>query len=225
MDFNTPEPTDLVDVRSINVEFLEYLSAAQGETLRRELPARLRPVVVALAKRHIQRLADVPFLLLTLQEADDAYWSRILGELPVQDLFATSHSPLDPLGRITAAALGVQWQLARKNLYATRLIGGGSLNWCEQLASCTLLRVLQCAVEQQGLVAPRLATHEVFWTRLLGAGLSSDDDVRRAAHLSAWQIMLSPASASREQRWRSAACYTSVPKLELRGSRMRDEDD
>jgi len=224
MDFNGLEPTDLVDVRCINVEFLEYLAAAQGETLRHELPLRLRPVVAALTGRQIQRLADVPFLLLTLHETDAAYWSRILEELPAHDLFAPGHAALDPLGRIAAAALGFQWQLARKNLYAARLIGGGSLGWCEQLASCTLLRVLQCAAEQPGLMAPRLATHEVFWTRLLGAGLSSTTEVRRAAHLSALQIMLSPLGVSREQRWRSAACYTSVPRLELRGRRVRGED-
>jgi hypothetical protein len=182
-------------------------------------------VVAALTGRQIERLAGVPFLLLTLNESDDTYWSRVRDELPVRDLFAASHSPGDPLGRIVVAALGFQWQLARKNPYAARLISGASLSWCEQLASCTLLRVLQCAVEYQGLIAPRQAAHKVLWARLLGAGLSSAEDVRRAAHLSALQIVLSPVISMSERRWRSAACHTSVPVLEAHGRRSVSEDD
>ena len=225
MDFNGPELADLVDVRSINTAFLEFLCSADGESLRCELPAGLRPVVAALTGRQIERLAGVPFLLLTLNESDDTYWSRVRDELPVGDLFAASHSRGDSLGRIVVAALGFQWQLARKNPYAARLISGASLGWCEQLASCTLLRVLQCAVEYQGLIAPRQAAHKVLWARLLGAGLSSAEDLRRAAHLSALQIVLSPVISMSERRWRSAACYTSVPVLEAHGRRSVREED
>ena len=225
MDFNGPEPADLVDVRSINSAFLEFLRGAEGETLRAGLPTRLRPAVAALTERQIERLAGVPFLLLTLNETDEAYWGRVRDELPVRDLFAASLSPVDPLGRIVTATLGFQWQLARKNAYAARLISGASLHWCEQLASCTLLRVLQCAAELQRLAAPRHAAHKVLWTRLLGPGLSSAEHVRRAAQLSALQIVLSPASATPAQRWRSAACYASVPLLETRSRRGVHDDD
>jgi hypothetical protein len=225
MDFIGPEPADLVDVRSINIAFLEHLAGAEGEALRREFPARLRPVVAALTERQVFRLAGVPFLLMTLNESDDSYWNRMRDELPIHDLFAASHSPVDSLGQIVVAALGFQWQLARKNLYAARLVSGASLNWCEQLASCTLLRVLQCAVEHQGLIAPRQAKHKIFWTRLLGAGLSSNEALRRAAHLSALQIVLSPINATPGRRWRSAARYAPVPMLETHSRRSVREDN
>lgn len=217
MDFNGPASTDLVDVRSINVAFLEYLSGPQGRHMRQEIPTTLRPAVAGLTDRQIQRLAGVPFLLLTLNESDDAYWNRLLLDSPVQDLFATSRSQADPLVRIASAALGFLWQLARKNLYAARLISGASLNWCEQIASCTLLSVLQCALENQDLIGPRLAEHDVFWARLLGSGLSSADDVRRAAHLFALQTVLTPVNSNSSRRFRSAACYSSVPTLESKG--------
>lgn len=220
MDFHGPEPADLVDVRSINIAFLEYLSGPEGETLRCELPTTLQPVVAALTERQIQRLAHVPFLLLTLNETDEAYWSRAFDDNSMRDLFAANHSSVDPLGRIASAALAFQWQLTRRNLYAARLISGASLSWCEQLASRTLLRVLQCAVENQGLVAPRMAEHKIFWTRLLGAGLSSVQEVRRAAHLSALQFMLTPGNAARRRLWKSAACYSAVPLMEKRGPRI-----
>jgi hypothetical protein len=225
MDFRGPEPTDLADVRSINIAFLEYLSSSAGEAMRRGMTGSLRPVIAALTEWQIQRLAAVPFLLLTLNESDDAHWRRILDDQPVRDLFTATPEPLDPLGRIVAAALTFQWQLARRNLYAARLVGGASLRWCEQLASCSLLRVLQFAAEQQERAAPRLAAHKVFWTRLLGAGLSAADDVRRAAHLSAMQVMLASVSAGEDRGLRSAACYASVPVLERRAQRVVREDD
>lgn len=224
MDFSGLEPTDLDDVRAINVAYLELLRSGAGETQRLKLPARLRPVVAALTRRQVERLAGVPFLLLTLNESDESYWGRVHEELPACDLFAENHDPLDPIARIVVSALGFQWQLARRNAYAARLVCGACLAWCEQLAACSLLRVLQCAADCQRLVAPRQAAHEVFWTRLLGAGLSSAEDVRRAAHLSALQIVLSPAHSKSEQHWRSAACNASVPVLQVHSNRgVRDD--
>lgn len=215
MQFSGPERSDLIDVSSLNIAFLEYLSGSTGEPMRRDLPASLQPVVAALTERQSRRLADVPFLLLTLSESDDAYWSRLLLDRPVRDLFAAGRSETDPLDRIASATLGFLWQLARRNAYATRLVSGASLHWCEQLASCTLMSVLQCAALHQGLVGPRLAENAIFWQRLLGPGLSSDDDVRRAAHLAALQTMLLPDGAKSARRFRSAACYSSVPSRKL----------
>ncbi|MGI9271127.1 MAG: hypothetical protein ACR2QT_05085 [Woeseiaceae bacterium] len=215
MQFNGPERDDLIDVRSLNIAFLEYLSSPPGEQMRQDLPMSLQPVVVALTDRQIDRLAKVPFLLLTLSESDDAYWSRILTDCPVRDLFACGSADTDSIERIMSAALGFLWQLARRNPYATRLISGGSLRWCEQLASCTLLSVLRCAHLHQQLARPRLVDNAVFWQRLLGAGLSSDNDVRRAAHLASLQTMLIPVDVTPAQRFRTAACHTSVPVLKL----------
>ena len=215
MEFNGPEQADLVDVCSLNTAFLEYLRGPLGARLRHDMPASLQPVVGALTERQLHRLANVPFLLLSLSESDDTFWSRSLVDSPVEDLFAAGRGEADPLGRIAAATLGFLWQLSRRNAYATRLISGASLCWCEQLAACTLLSVLQCAALHQELIRPRLAGNTVFWTRLLGAGLSSADDVRRAAHLSALQTMLLPDDTKRVKRFRSAACYSSVPSLKL----------
>lgn len=216
MEFTGPEPADLIDVRSLNVAFLEYLSGPQGEQMRHAMPASLQPVVASLRGRHIHRLAGVPFLLLTLSESDDAYWGRLLLDSPVRDLFASGHGDADPVVRIASAAIGFLWQLARRNAYATRLISGASLHWCEQLASCTLLSALQCAISHQGLIGPRFADSQVFWQRLLGAGLSSEVEVRRAAHLSSLQTLLTPLATSRARRFRTAACYSSVPAVELK---------
>jgi hypothetical protein len=224
MEFNGPEAADLSDVRSLNVAFLELLSSGDGEQLRRTLPASLRTAVAKLTHRQIERLAAVPFLLLSLSESDDAYWGRVSADSPVRDLFAPSHHVISPLGQIATAALGFLWQLARKNPYAARLVSGASLNWCEQLAASTLLLVMQRAAEDQRVVVPRMAANRAFWHRLLSAGLSSEAEVRRAAHLSALQTMLTPVPAT-NRRFQSAACYSSVPAMEIRGQGSKDVDD
>ena len=224
MDFTGLEPADLTDVRSLNIAFLEYLRSAADGQLLLALPASLRPAVIALTDRQVQRLAAVPFLLLSMRESDNSYWSRIFGDRPLGDLFVSGPADVDDLGRITTAALGFLWQLARRNPYATRLICGGSLNWCEQLASCTLLRLLQRAVDHQHLIAPRLAGDIDFWHRLLGAGLSSELVVRRAAHLCALQTVLTSRELTSGSRLRAAACHSAVPILEIRAQRSGHRD-
>lgn len=225
MEYTGPESTDLRDVFSLNAAFLEYLSSSNGEQLRRELPVSLRPAVAAISSRQIERLAAVPFLLMSLSESDDANWDRLTPDRPERDLFTPPHNETDPLAQIASATLAFLWQLARKNPYAVRLICGASLNWCEQLAACTLLHVLQRAVEDERVLLPRLATDSVFWHRLLGAGLSSESAVRRASHLSALQTVLTPVVATRNQRFRSAACHSSVPTLEIREQCNADDDE
>ena len=216
MEYLGPETADLSDINSLNSAFLEYLRSSNGELLRRELPEKLRPAVAALSGRHIERLATVPFLLMSFSEWDDTYWDRLFSDGPVRDLFTPAHNVGSPLTQIASAALGFLWQLARRNPYATRLVSGASLNWCEQLAACSLLRVLERAVDEQQLVAPRMANNSVFWHRLLGAGLSSEPDVRRASHLSALQAVLTQSPTTAGRRFRSAACYSSVPVVEVR---------
>ena len=97
MEYRGPEIADLTDVRFLHAAFLESLSRDLGEHLRRELPASLRPAVAALSARQIERLADVPFLLLSLSESYDTYWNGLLHDRPVRDLFTPSHSAADPL--------------------------------------------------------------------------------------------------------------------------------
>lgn len=225
MEYMGPESADLRDVCSLNTAFLEYLGSSNGEQLRRELPASLRPAVVALSSRQIERLAAVPFLLMSLSETDDAYWDRPMPDRPVRDLFTPPQIETSPLAQIVSATLGFLWQLTRKNPYAARLISGASPNWCERLAACTLLHVLQRAVDDRRMVLPRLAEDSVFWHRLLGAGLSSEPDVRRASHLSALQTVLTADVAPMSRRFRSAACYSSVPTLEVREQGKQDSDD
>lgn len=219
MEFSGPIAADLADVRALNVAFLEYLGGSNGEHLRNEMPASLQQVVASLSDRHTERLSAVPFLLLSCRETDEHYWESMSHNQPVRDLFTPTQADVGPLRQIGSATLGFLWQLARRDSYATRLVCGASLNWCEQLAACSLLQVLQQVDDDQQVFAPRLADDKVFWHRLLGAGLSSNAEIRRAAHLSALQSVLSPVEAGRVHSFRTAACYSTVPAVQVQERR------
>jgi len=225
MDFTGPEPADLADVQSLNIAFLEYLRATPDGQLLQALPASLRPAVIALTDRQVQRLAAVPFLLLSLRETDHLYWARLFDDRPTRDLFASAPVVVDELGRIAAAALGFLWQLSRRNPYSTRLVCGGSLDWCEQLSGCTLMRLLQRAVDHRDLIEPRCPGSADFWHRLLGAGLSSEPEVRRAAHLCAMQTVLTSRELMSGSRLRAAACRSAVPTMSVREKPIRQKDE
>jgi hypothetical protein len=224
MHFSTLERYDLNDVQAINEAFLAFLSNVDGKHLRSSLPPDLQQAVTALSWRQIQRLATVPFLLVSLNETDEGCWHQHTFDKPTRDLFTPAHDTADPLCRIAMAAMSFLWQLVRRNPYAMRMISGATLTWSEQLAEQTLMNTLERAIENHHVLLPRCADNKVFWHRLLGAGVSSNAEIRRAAHLSTLQMVMLPAVMSSTQRLQAAACYSSVPAKTLNASRKARQD-
>ncbi len=222
MEFSGPERADLADVQSLNHAFLECVrSDRSGQTLREQLPPSLQPVIAAISDLQIRRLAASPFLLLSLRESDDDYWDRLFAQGPNGDLFNSTRIASDATHRIVAATLGFLWQLVRRDPHAARLVCGASVNWCEQLAARTLLGLLQLVADRSDLLGPRLAGSEAFWRRLLGPGLSSERNIRSAAHLCALQTVLTDNAAKPYNRLRAAACSAPVPTLSVARRRIR----
>lgn len=222
MDYSALEGTDLADVQALNKAFLRCLRGdGPGQVLREQLPHPLQAAARGLSDLQVERLAVSPFLLMSLAEFDDAYWQRLLADDSTADLFDARPGRSDEAGRIAAATLGFLWQLARRNAYAARLISGASLNWCDQLAACTLWRVTQQAADRDDLLRPRLGGNEPFWRRLLCAGLSSEPDVRGAAHLCALQTVLTESQSAAGPRVAAAACHAQVPTLRVAEQRRR----
>jgi len=167
-------------------------------------------MIRGLTDLQIERLATTPFLLLSLRERDPDYWSFLGSDAPNADLLSTTRKAGE-CGQLAAASLGFLWQLARRNPYAARLVSGATLNWCEQLAECTLFLVLQSTAARGDLLRPRRADDVEFWAKLLGPGLCSEQQVRGAAQLSALQLILTDDPAARYRSLRAAASRTPVP--------------
>ena len=215
MDYAVPTAADLADVNSLNRALLGALQGSHGEPLQRALPASCRAAVASLTELQIERLAGLPFLLFSLHEQDDLYWEELLDDDPHRDLFVVNDAVTEDHSRLGAAAIGFAWQLARRNPYTARLVCGASLAWCERLASRPLLDVLLRAVDRSDLLIPRQADNEDFWQRLLGAGLSAESNVRRAAHLSALHVILTTVGGQYRRRLPSAACRAAVPTISM----------
>lgn len=219
MDYSGPQTVDLLEVQTLNLAMLELLRCEQrGASLRQSLSPRLQPLVAALTDLHIRRLAQSPFLLLSLRERDDAYWQGLLADDPNHDLFATGGSAAHECQRVQSAATGFLWQLARRNSYAARLVCGATLTWCEQLAGFSLFELLRRTGDCDDLLQLRLAGNDYFWVRLLGAGLSSDASIRRAAQVCALQTTLADGVAVESRRLSKAACRAPVPTVTVSGS-------
>lgn len=216
MEFRGPGRADFDNVESLNRAFLRLLK--QLPEIRRcleGLPAALAEQLVALPEGAADRLAKTPFLLLSFRERDDEAWEALFTDGGRRDLFAVPPLPSDDLGRLIAAGLGFAWQLARQNPYAARVICGASLHWCERLAERTIFQVLACAGARAEVLTLRCAGDGELWSKLLASGTSRERQVRRAAHISAMQSMLTRASVPERRKWAAAACAVRVPTLRV----------
>ena len=216
MQFEGPSADDYENVYSLNAAFIALLKRCP--TARRclqALPARQAGRLLGLTDHQAVRLARTPFLLFSFRERDDRFWEPVFDGDGARDLFAEPQAASDELGRLIAAGLGFVWQLARHNPYAARIICGASLHWCEQLTERTFLHVLALAAVQNELLVLRAAKDTQLWDKLLGSGVSRENAVRRAAHISALQRLLTSSAQPAGRSWAAAACAAKKPLLRV----------
>ena len=214
MEFSGPAVDDYANVGRLNHAFLLRMRNKDGESLRNRLPGLAATLLPGLSDLQIEWLSEAPFLLLSLRERDEDYWRLLSGSAALPDLFdppAARRQP-DPLA---AAALSFLWQLALRNPYATRLVSGAPLSWCETVSGCLLVDVLQRVAIRDDCLEPRLGHDEFLWNKLLGPGVSSNDEVRRAAHLAALQAVLTADPMSGFTALRPAACSLALPSMSV----------
>ena len=214
MELPGPAAADYENVRSLNRAYLKMLKREAGaRNCLGDLPRELAQKLASLPETEAERLAGTPFLLLSFRERDDNYWEAIFADNANGDLFAVPEPPSDELGCLISAGLGFVWQLARQNPYAARLVCGASLHWCEQLAERTFFQVLARAGSRSDVLVLRCGSDVELWTKLLESGLSREKHVRRAAHISALQSVLTRASMPERRKWAAAACAMRSPTL------------
>ena len=207
MEFSCPQPAVFTNVQALNKAYLQYLCGlASGRHQRRMFGIDIEPLVSALTAMQIRRLSEAPFLLFSLREDDDPFWSRLLAPGPNQDLFEPKKPLSDEGCQITNAALGFLWNLSLSNPYAARVLCGATQAWCEQLARSTLLHLIGCAARHRDILVPRLASNDILWRKLLVAGISSEVGVRTAAQQCVLQTMLIEANNTNYQALPAAAC-------------------
>ncbi len=214
MAFNGPASVDFRNVDALNHAYLNLLQA--DTSARRsldELSPPLRRRMTTLSSRQVRRLSTTPFLLLSLREREDSVWDQVLAGVGAGDL---QIEPLaDDFDRLRSAALGFVWQLARQNPYTLRLTCGASLHWCERIAERTFFDLLAAVSPYPDLLVLRRGNDHDLWQKLLVDGISKDTGVRRAAHMSALQTVLTRQAAGVSRRWAVAACRSARPELQV----------
>lgn len=205
MEYCALRAVDVANVAALNRAYARHLRREAADSVTAQTVAlSFRPLLAELTELHIEHLAEAPFLLFSLRETDARYWSNVFGDARTGDLFAGPSNAA--ASRIVTASLAYLWQLADRNPYAARLVSGATLTWCEQLAQSTLYKLLCRAQCEPSMLEPRLADNTAFWHRLLSTGLHSDRHLRRAAHISALQIMLTGSAGGAYRQLPAAAC-------------------
>ena len=215
MVFDGPDLDDFGNVVSLNRAWIRLLRQ-DPESRRsqiREAEAHIA-AIRGLSRQESERLAQAPFLLFSFRERDEALWSGIIEGARHRALFASARS--QEAETVLAAALGFVWQLARQNPYSLRLICGATLYWCERIGELTFYRLLSAVRQTDNLPVLRSAAHPTLWQKLLTGGISSRDDLRSAAQLSALQTVLTePVDTSRRDRLPLAASRSAPPGLRI----------
>lgn len=226
MHYQGPEATDLSNVTVLNRAFLSVLSRYSGmpgntSAAAGELAGRL----VALTAEQGERLAQCPFLILSLAESDHTRWRRLFDCNEEPDLVDAMHSPPEALSRLAAATLGFLWELSRRNAYATRLVCGASPQWCESLAQCTPIRLVQFAASEPGILSPRFVLQKPVWQKLLGAGTNANQTIRHAAHIAALQSLLTKPDSEPYGQMATAACRSVRPVMRVADHRREPPEN
>lgn len=213
MDFEAPGAADLASVSSLNRAFLGWLAAHPAhEFAPSRLPPALAGRITALGPVSSRRLAGSPFLLFGLAHDDERRWEPIFDNRPARDLFIDGTPPDRGQAELTCATLGFLWDLARRRPYVARVLSGADPGWCERLADCALVDVLQRAAAASGLLGLVRPDDTGFWDRLIGAGTDEDAGIRAAARLAALQTVLTRPAKGRWARLPAAACRMRVPE-------------
>ncbi len=222
MHYHGPDQADLTNVFVLNTAFIAWQRTRSLENVRDSgTSPEIRARLAALSLEQRERLARTPFLLMSLSEDDEARWQSLFAEQQTRDLLRCVQIRDEVASRLTAAGLGFLWQLAQRNPYATRLVSGASLTWCEQLAACTLMDLFTRALGDQTLLAPRMADKAGLWDKLLSAGVSNRRHLRLAARAAALQTVLTSSSVRPYRALAAAACQVPPARIRRSGKRGR----
>lgn len=209
MYYKALTPSDIVNITALNEEFLRITSRKPGQGVPETAIAALAPV---------QRswLARTPLLLFSIHERDLERWA-LLDKAPRNpDLFGHSGAADQQFAQFSAAVAAFAWQLAQSKPYPLRLLFNASAEWIDMIASARFLDVVEFARANPNLLSLRQRDDRLFWDRLLGAGVSREREVRRAARLSALQSLHTrPRTGEQDKSWPVAACAAVKPRLRV----------
>jgi len=218
MEYQGPTSDDLVNINALNRAYLRLATQSDwpgpGNLFRRRL---------SVAER--ERLSSAPFLLFSFRETDDEFWHQVIEDQRQVDMIDAADRVNEQAHGLQVAGLGFLWELSRRSPYVARIVTGAPVAWCEQLASETLVNLLEKAAHRADLVTPRFPTREGTWRRLLQGGTSESHQVRLMSQQSALQALLTRGQPASYDPVAAAACRFKAPQrsvVERRANGIRE---
>lgn len=183
-------------VRRLNEQFLDLLSGAtvaEADTdcpwllANRELWARLGPEARI-------RAARLPFVILDLHFADEAWWRRLIDtpKSAVREPDITNGLPGELSERLVQETLLCAWHMARSDSTAAQVSFAMLPHVAETIAALMPGEVRDIAFQWQGEIRVRWANNYHFWRDLLEAAESGDRAKLAELHLHAKLLALGP---------------------------------
>ncbi len=210
MDYQGPTAEDLRNIRALNIAFLRASNAGDCSLVNGDSR-------VPLTELTMRRLSAAPFLLFSFRERDADFWRGVLGDDPQEDLL--QRAPTERLRELQVAGLGFLWQLSRRNPYVARLVCGAPSNWCESVASLTLVSLISRAAGRGDLTVPRFDAGDHVAHRLLQSGGSARPRLQHMSQQFALQAMLTRGPTLQYDKLPAAAC-----RLPDAAKRVADRD-
>ena len=201
MEYEGLTQVDLANVRALNRAWLRLRSQDSNGLAR-------------LSGKRLERLASAPFLLFSFREHDHQWWKSLLEAGPQRDLLEERPIIAIDLIVLQSSGLAFLWALARRNPYVARLVSGAPLSWCEQIASGTLVQVLDCGARCQ-VIEPRFDHRSALYKRLWQRGGSALQEMRVFAQIGALQAMLTSRELIPYRRMPAAACRMPQPAQQV----------
>jgi hypothetical protein len=97
MEYQGPESADLANVRALNTAFLDWLRS-RDDVASAPLTPEIAAAIRSMSRSQLERLARVPFLLMSFREYDDNRWRALFAEriIETQSLYGETRERSQP---------------------------------------------------------------------------------------------------------------------------------
>ena len=160
-------------VYQLNAHCFELIAdvAATDESLDCPLVSDHRELWVELDSEARRRMARLPFVILDLHFADEAWWRSAIDEstsaMHVHEPDSTNRLPRELSERLAHETLMFAWQMARTDRTATQVLFAMRASVAEMIGALTPGQVRDIAVRRSGGIQVRWNEDNRFWRDLL----------------------------------------------------------
>lgn len=188
-------------VHRLNEQCLELLSSVTVAEADADCPWLFanRELWARLGHEARMRAARLPFVILDLHFADEAWWRRVIDtpKSAVREPDITNGLPSKLSERLVQETLMCAWQMARSDSMAAQMSFAMLPHVAETIAALMPGEVRDIAFQWQGEIRVRWANNCYFWRDLLEAAESEDRAKLAELHLHAKLLALGPLICKR----------------------------